>query len=72
MQTDQPPISTKPLANGADHTFFERSVFEGEIGHDLQRLRFAALILHLVGGRGARCVAGKPPFPGLENSFDQP
>src|SRR6202020_236510 len=50
-----------------DHAFFEQSVFEGEIGHDLlQRLRFATKILHLVGSRGARCVAGKPPFTGLK------
>jgi hypothetical protein len=49
-----------------DHAFFEQSVFEGEIGDDLlQRLRFAAEIRHLVGGRGARSVAGKPPFTGL-------
>src|SRR6202020_1633363 len=50
-----------------DHAFFEQPVFEGEIGHDLlQRSRFAAEILHLVGSRGARRVAGKPPFTGLE------
>ena len=60
-------LSIKPLANGAGHTFFEQSVFEGEIGDDLlQRLRFAAEIRHLVGGRGARSVAGKPPFTGLK------
>src|SRR3984885_7627579 len=53
-----------------DHAFFEQSVFEGEIGHDLlQRLRFAAEILHLVGSRGARRVAGKPPFTGLKELF---
>jgi hypothetical protein len=51
-----------------DHTFFEQAVLEGEIGDDLlQRLRLAAEILHLVGGRGARRVAGKPPFTGLED-----
>src|ERR1700727_600590 len=50
--------------------FFEQSVFEGEIGHDLlQRLRFAAEILHLVGSRGARRVAGKPPFTRLKELF---
>ena len=55
------------------HAFFEQSVFEGEIGHDLlQRLCFAAEILHLVGGRGARRVAGEPPLPPSRNSFDQP
>src|SRR5580658_404188 len=53
-----------------DHAFFEQSVFEGEIGHDLlQRLRLAAEILHLVGGRGARRVAGKPPCAGLKELF---
>src|SRR3984957_21255308 len=53
-----------------DHAFFEQSVFEGEIGHDLlQRLRFATKILHLVGSRGARRVAGKPPFTGLQELF---
>src|ERR1700757_2665125 len=61
-QTDLSALSIKPLANGAGHTFFEQSVFEGEIGHDLlQRLRLAAEILHLVGGRGARRVACRPP-----------
>ena len=65
-QTDLSALSIKPLANGAGHTFFEQSVFEGEIGHDLlQRLRLPAEILHLVGSRGARRVAGKPPFAGL-------
>ena len=34
------------------------AIFESEIGHDLlQRLRFAAEILHLVGGRGTSRVA---------------
>ena len=66
-QTDHSALSINPLADGAGHTFFEQSVFEGEIGHDLlQRLRFAAEILHLVGGRGTRRVAGKPPFTGLK------
>ena len=69
-QTDHSALSIKPLANGAGHTFFEQSVFEGEIGHDLlQRLRLAAEILHLVGGRGARRVAGKPPLAGLQELF---
>jgi hypothetical protein len=56
------------------HAFFEQSVFECEIGHDLlQRLRFAAEILHLVGGRGASCVAGESPLAaGLQELFDQP
>src|SRR4029077_12597656 len=50
-----------------DHAFFKQSVFEGEVGDDLlQGLRLAAKILHLVGGRGARRVAGKPPFTGLK------
>src|SRR6201996_5062767 len=45
-------------------------VFEGEIGHDLlQRLRFAAEILHLVEGRGARRVAGESPLAGLQELF---
>src|ERR1700722_8436525 len=53
-----------------DHAFFEQSVFEGEIGHDLlQRLRFAAEILHLVGSRGASCVAGESPLAGLQELF---
>ena len=69
-QTDLSALSIKPLANGAGHTFFEQSVFEGEIGHDLlQRLRFAAEILHLVGGRGASCVAGESPLAGLQELF---
>ena len=69
-QTDHSALSIKPLADGAGHTFFEQSVFEGEIGHDLlQRLRFAAEILHLVGSRGACRVAGKPPFAGLKELF---
>jgi hypothetical protein len=72
-QTDHSALSINPLADGAGHTFFEQSVVEGEIGHDLlQRLRFAAEILHLVGSRGARRVAGKPPLPASRNSFDQP
>src|ERR1700733_822135 len=50
--------------------FFEQSVFEGEIGHDLlQCLCFAAEILHLVGGRGASCVAGESPLAGLQELF---
>jgi hypothetical protein len=66
-QTDLSALSIKPLANGAGHTFFEQPVFEGEIGHDLfQRLRLPAKVLHLVGGRGARRVAGEPPFTGLK------
>jgi hypothetical protein len=53
-----------------DHAFFEQSVFEGEIGYDLlQRLRLPAKVLHLVGGRGARRVAGKPPLAGLKELF---
>src|ERR1700751_5364412 len=53
-----------------DHAFFEQSVFEGEIGPDLlQRLRFAAEILHLVEGRGARRVAGESPLAGLQELF---
>ena len=69
-QTDLSALSIKPLANGAGHTFFEQSVFEGEIGHDLlQRLRFAAEILHLVEGRGARRVAGESPLAGLQELF---
>ena len=66
-QTDLSALSIKPLANGAGHTFFEQSVFACEIGHDLlQRLCFAAEILHLVGGRGASCVAGESPLAGLK------
>jgi hypothetical protein len=69
-QTDLSALSIKPLANGAGHTFFEQSVFEGEIGHDLlQRLRFATKILHLVGSRGARRVAGKSPFTSLDEAM---
>jgi hypothetical protein len=53
-----------------DHAFFEQPVFEGEIGDDLlQRLCFAAEILHLVGGRGANCVAGDSPLAGLQELF---
>jgi len=53
--------------------FFEQPVFEGEVSHDLfQRLRLAAEILHLVRGRGARCVAREPPFAASRNPFDQP
>jgi hypothetical protein len=53
-----------------DHAFFEQPVFEGEVSHDLfQRLRLAAEILHLVRGRGARCVARQPPFAGLQELF---
>ena len=64
-QTDLSALSIKPLANGAGHTFFEQSVFEGEVSyHFLQRLRLAAEILHLVGGRGASCVAGESPLAG--------
>jgi hypothetical protein len=45
-QTDHSALSIKPLADGAGHTFFEQSVFEGEIGHDLlQRLRLPAKVL---------------------------
>jgi hypothetical protein len=66
-QTDHSALSINLLADGAGHTFFEQSVFEGEIGHDLlQRLRLATMILHLVGGRGARRVAGKPFLAGLQ------
>ena len=69
-QTDLSALSIKPLANGAGHTFFEQPVFEGEVGDDLfQRLRLAAEILHLVGGRGARRIASKPPFTGLQELF---
>ena len=72
-QTDLSALSIKPLANGAGHTFFKQSVFEGEIGHDFfQRLRLSTKVLYLVGGRGARRVAGEPPFTGLQDSFDQP
>jgi xanthine/CO dehydrogenase XdhC/CoxF family maturation factor len=31
-QTDQPPISTRPLANGAGHTFFKRLDCPGGLG----------------------------------------
>jgi hypothetical protein len=31
-QTDHSALSINPLADGAGHTFFEQSVFEGEIG----------------------------------------
>ena len=69
-QTDLSALSIRPLANGAGRTFFEQSVCEGEIGHDLlQRLCFAAEILHLVGGRGARRVAGESPLAGLQELF---
>ena len=69
-QTDHSALSINPLADGAGHTFFEQSVFECEIGHDLlQRLRFAAEILYLVGGRGAGCVAGESPLAGLQELF---
>ena len=69
-QTDHSALSINPLADGAGHTFFEQSVFEGEIGHDLlQCLCFAAEILHLVGGRGARRVAGESPLAGLQELF---
>ena len=56
-----------------DHAFFEQPVFEGEIGHDLfQRLRLPAKVLHLVGGCGARRVAGEPLLAGFQELFDQP
>ena len=72
-QTDHSALSIKHLANGAGHTFFEQQVFEGEIGHHLvQRLRLPAEILHLVGGRNARRVAGTRLFPASRNHFDQP
>ena len=42
---------------------FLSSRFSREVGdHLLQGLRLAAKILHLVGRRGARRVAGEPPF----------
>ena len=69
-QTDLSALSIKPLANGAGHTFFEQSVFEGEISHDFfQRLRLPAKVLHLVGGRGARRVAGKPFLARFQELF---
>jgi hypothetical protein len=72
-QTDHSALSIKPLANGAGHTFFEQSVFEGEIGHDLlQRLRFAAEILHLVGVAARAVSPASRLFPASRNSFDQP
>src|SRR6516225_1594004 len=47
--------------------FFEQSVFEGEVGDDLlQGLCLPAEILHLVGGRSARRVTGKPSLAGLQ------
>jgi hypothetical protein len=46
---------------------FEQAVLEGEVDDDLlQGLRLATKILHLVGGRGARSVAGEPLFAGLK------
>ena len=66
-QTDHSALSIEPLANGAGHTFFEQAVLEGEVGDDLlQGLCLAAEILHLVGGRSARRVAGKPSLAGLQ------
>src|SRR6516162_2094901 len=53
-----------------DHAFFEQSVFEGEVGDDLlQGLRLSAEILHLVGSRSPRRVAGKPSLAGLQELF---
>jgi hypothetical protein len=40
-----------------------------DTGDLFQRLRLAAEILHLVRGRGARCVAREPPFAGLQELF---
>jgi hypothetical protein len=72
-QTDLSALSIKTLANGAGHTFFEQSVFEGEIGHDLlQRLCFAAEILH-PSEVAARAVSpASRLLPASRNSFDQP
>src|SRR5271156_1022907 len=53
-----------PIRN---HAFFEQAVFEGEIGDDLlQGLRLAPKVLHLVGGRSTRRVAGEGPSTGLQ------
>jgi hypothetical protein len=54
-QTDLSALSIKPLANGAGHAFFEQSVFKGGgSDHRLQRLRFAAEILHFVESSACR------------------
>jgi hypothetical protein len=47
--------------------FFQQTVFECEVGHDLVQHRgFAAQVLHLIGRRRPRRIAGEPPLAGLQ------
>ena len=56
-----------PMRWGIIPAWWPKSVLEGEVGDDLlQGLRLATKVHHLVGGRGARPVAGEPPFTGLK------
>ena len=60
MQTAQIIVS-KPLANGARHTFFKQAVLNQDFGQRLFELPGLSLeILDLVRGRLPRRVAGEP------------
>src|SRR5437764_504652 len=49
------------------HAFFQKAVFQGEVGYDLlQSLGLAPQVLDLVRGRRASRVAGEPLLASLE------
>src|ERR1700735_2164601 len=72
-QTDHSAVSINPLADGAGHTFFEQSVFEGEIGDDLLQ-RCASRTRSFTSSEVvARAVSpASRLLPASRNSFDQP
>src|SRR2546430_12579925 len=52
------------------HAFFEQTIFEGELGHDLlQRAGLATQVLDLVRGRGPGRIASQSLLPCLEKVF---
>src|SRR5947208_2578409 len=52
------------------HAFFEQTIFEGQLGHDLlQRAGLATQVLDLVRGRGPGRIASQSLLPCLEKVF---
>src|SRR5439155_22271303 len=52
------------------HAFFEQTIFEGQLSHDLlQRAGLASQVLDLVRGRGPGRIASQSLLPGLEKVF---
>src|SRR5256886_11502851 len=52
------------------HAFFEQTIFEGQLSHDLlQRAGLASQVLDLVRGRGPGRIASQSLLPGFEKVF---